>query len=1412
MAAFQLMQPGGLSMYTKFKDHVMNVKSCRTLNLTYVTGSNDKTDEVNILPRGPTPNVRYKEETYHQFFAKYLLAVTYGILYVLKQILNWSWIEPDTSPEEKRAGYSSQRDAERFLHTTRGPGAKCTSVAHRCVQHRAHTARDGPQAKSTPPDMATYSVAKYVILSDTVYQATCPDRQIFKVPSEEMRRPRKEKRAGYSSQRGTFSEELLTTCGTGRRGTTVLHRCPRTRPLSPYRGQRIGEASHPGPPFVLTAANVSSYLAHEDYLKSIETDILVMQETRLTVDGQRVAGDNLPEHWGAHWGRDQPVRQGTKKSVLDARQGGVGFLLAACHKGASTARTALGDELHDTGRWHSLTVRVRNSNTLLHVVSLYGFAGANDGGEQAECNEKLILNAIAEAESIGEIPVVIAGDFNVALENSAALTNATMTGKWTDAATAQAWQDGVEPQATYDSGGRTSRIDMLLLNNEAMQAFRAFKVIDPPGHGIKSHKLLEARFDFNVLDYKMEALPKLHRLPVGATALSAEDKEQVIAEVFAQYVEDFYTAWEYDAIDSVWTLWSKIAEDYLVKSAAQSTNNFEILRNHAYYGRGVDRPFQRRKVTATVKTRQGFQLDDDKGEVVKLLNILHQLQHRHQPDLWAKAQRLGLACLRSGFDEYWALEGYPSADELDHLITDVNSVLTRLVAKHRDKLIKKTIKDRAERLRKHPHKVFREFRAPEAPPLTILRQSDGQVTGDLRSIDKELRAAWVPIFNKYGTEKPAPCVDTFFKRYAQHIHCYKQDLNPLTLEDVKSAIGKMDPSSSAGLDGWKPDEFQKLPDEVLELLLLVYDRIENEGTWPSALSRTGISMIPKKAGCGPTDLRPISVAPIAYRVWASARMTHSQPWQRQWIYEHQHGCRAKHSIEDALATISLHIEQAAENKKGYYGIVVDYAKAFDNIPSGLAFELLDKLGMSERLLRPLRGIYRSMQRCFKFGVFLGEFFTSGNGILQGCPLSMLLLNAMQSILSKDLAAESTPVTYADDLTLLTEEEGTMHVALSKLSEFMGLTGQEINTKKTYAFGTVPLVDFSVQDKVVQRPERITILGTTFRFRDTEYEIKVDEGTVQRALNLLHRIRYSGLSFQLRQRLVGGLVLAKVFAGIAVADLSTADERRLRTAVTNTLWKHRSKHRSPGLLLTLPLKGHVMDPAQAPHVRRIQTARRILRNNPYTLSRFQRLLEARLPRRRHRRGGLVETFLLSARRLHVRLNVDPLRLTMNDTTLPITSRKSTWDHHAREVARRAVWQQVEKDRRRSGGEALGIYNGIDKAATMSLYSQLPWRKQSKLRTILVGATWTQERRAHMPHVYEGPECQQCGDACVETLTHMWWQCPRWADIRARHFPAPAPYDTFPRALREFGILPNGFAADIATVQRMMLDVYESRFSK
>ena len=80
-------------------------------------------------------------------------------------------------------------------------------------------------------------------------------------------------------------------------------------------------------------------------------------------------------------------------------------------------------------------------------------------------------------------------------------------------------------------------------------------------------------------------------------------------------------------------------------------------------------------------------------------------------------------------------------------------------------------------------------------------------------------------------------------------------------------------ATAGGLDGWGWREFKVLPVSWFDGLARILSCVEDFGVWPDGLLDAYIAMIPKVDGDSTLLVqRPLSVLPVVYRIWTSARM------------------------------------------------------------------------------------------------------------------------------------------------------------------------------------------------------------------------------------------------------------------------------------------------------------------------------------------------------------------------------------------------------------------------------------------------------------------------------------------------------------------------------------------------------------
>ena len=157
------------------------------------------------------------------------------------------------------------------------------------------------------------------------------------------------------------------------------------------------------------------------------------------------------------------------------------------------ANTSLRRELWQQGRL--LHVALWTGTTCTHFFVLYGHPNSSTDREQQAKNEILLREAFEWAAELGNVPIVVCGDFNTSVVASPTLTNTLGTQNYWDLAQLECLQKlEVEPMPTcyqqYKSKG--SRIDHIFANTIFASSLISFGCVQ--GSGLPTHVPLRCDF------------------------------------------------------------------------------------------------------------------------------------------------------------------------------------------------------------------------------------------------------------------------------------------------------------------------------------------------------------------------------------------------------------------------------------------------------------------------------------------------------------------------------------------------------------------------------------------------------------------------------------------------------------------------------------------------------------------------------------------------------------------------------------------------------------------------------------------------------------------------------------------------------------------------------------------------------
>ena len=542
--------------------------------------------------------------------------------------------------------------------------------------------------------------------------------------------------------------------------------------------------------------------------------------------------------------------------------------------------------------------------------------------------------------------------------------------------------------------------------------------------------------------------------------------------------------------------------------------------------------------------------------------------------------------------------------------------------------------------------IYRFCQSKHQGAIPILQQKNGQLTGDYSTMDRLLREEWHETFNLYASI-PRPSWEAFEAAYGRFFPRTRPmtptRLTPARLQEV---LSKMDPNTSIGPDSWRVRELRKLPPEILQRFCELFEAIEATGKWPTSLAIGLVAPLTKGEGMGPGDVRPITVTSVVYRAWAACRVQELISWQQGWLSKKVSSYRPEAGCEDIWLTQALAIEHALLFDEPIAGISLDFAKAFDRIPVHILLRLAKTIGVEEGIINAMTGMYQQMQRRWKVGPFIGEAFTSMNGILQGCPLSVVLLNTLIHIwvcAVEELEPTASPSAYADDLGAYAPTARAIKGVLRITQRFCELTGMLLKASKSAVWATSARLRAQLNGCCRVGAKAIPLLmedrnlGAYVSYTRRKCKSRI-EHTKQECNEILSRIESLHLHLEARAHLVAAMVLPKALYGTAVAAPAQRSLSSLRAKSARAVWGQGNRWRAVEALFNLFTKSHLVDPVQKFAYDTIVTFRRVLRRRPEFVGMYERILGLRSTQR-VTTPGPVAALLSAARHANVTFDED-----------------------------------------------------------------------------------------------------------------------------------------------------------------------------
>ena len=288
---------------------------------------------------------------------------------------------------------------------------------------------------------------------------------------------------------------------------------------------------------------------------------------------------------------------------------------------------------------------------------------------------------------------------------------------------------------------------------------------------------------------------------------------------------------------------------------------------------------------------------------------------------------------------------------------------------------------------------------------------------------------------------------------------------PLSAQELYSALCGLKPNTSPGPCGWTAEFFKAFWDEIGELYVAVVNEIFETKSLTTSFSQSITTLIPKKQRDKKyvENFRPISLLPVTYKIIAKCLAKRIAKVIDNLIHPDQTGFIKGRYIGENVRTLLDLLEYTEVNHIPGLLMQCDYYKAYDCIEWDYVRFAMRKAGFGPNFIQWIDIFYPDAPHTARIALngFLSESYSISRGIRQGCPLSCLvwaiciepLANAIRcDRLIKGINMEGTELKlslYADDTTVILDgSEQSLSNTLKVVTKFGKGTGLCLNKEKT----------------------------------------------------------------------------------------------------------------------------------------------------------------------------------------------------------------------------------------------------------------------------------------------------------------------------------------------------------------------------
>ena len=247
---------------------------------------------------------------------------------------------------------------------------------------------------------------------------------------------------------------------------------------------------------------------------------------------------------------------------------------------------------------------------------------------------------------------------------------------------------------------------------------------------------------------------------------------------------------------------------------------------------------------------------------------------------------------------------------------------------------------------------------------------------------------------------------------------------------------------------------------MIDMLLIICNKIWQTGEWPTPWTHSLIITLPKKGNlhlC--QNYRTISLISHLSKVLLKILLNRLKPQAEEIIKEEQAGFRAGRSTTEQIFILRILCEKYLQHQKSLYHVFVDFKKAFDRVWHAALWATMRLYNINDNLIRTIGCLYDKATSAVYHDNNIGDWFRTTIGVHQGCLLSPILFNILERIMADALEDHEgtvsiggrtiTNLRFADDIDGLAGQKQELVKLINHLEEASTAYDMQISAEKTH---------------------------------------------------------------------------------------------------------------------------------------------------------------------------------------------------------------------------------------------------------------------------------------------------------------------------------------------------------------------------